>query len=223
MTETERPARIRTPRWVWVISAAIVLAAALIAGAVLLTRKGDGEVFPLTGTITREFTGGNDLGIPPTDLGGCTDLEELPVLVLDEGGAKIAEASTSLIAAPGRADGTDIYSTCRVTFAVDVPRADLYEVKVAGRTIATKSFDELSAQEFEVAFTESYLPEPSGYSEAFRNSFMASCEASSGGQTGYCQCALDFLEANGPADENDISAQDQQAAIQACGDGFLGD
>jgi hypothetical protein len=55
-----------------------------------------------------------------------------------------------------------------------------------------------------------------GYSEAFRTSFMESCVDSSGGQTAYCQCALDHLEANGPEDETDISAEDQQAAIEAC-------
>jgi len=55
-----------------------------------------------------------------------------------------------------------------------------------------------------------------GYSEEFRTSFLASCEQSSGGQTAYCQCALDHLEANGPDDEKDITVEDQQAAIQAC-------
>ena len=55
-----------------------------------------------------------------------------------------------------------------------------------------------------------------GYSEEFRTSFMESCESSSGGQTAYCQCALDHLEANGPENEEDITAQDQQEAIQAC-------
>jgi hypothetical protein len=55
-----------------------------------------------------------------------------------------------------------------------------------------------------------------GYSEEFRTSFMASCEASSDGQTAYCQCALDHLEANGPENEEDITAGDQQAAIEAC-------
>lgn len=55
-----------------------------------------------------------------------------------------------------------------------------------------------------------------GYSEAFRSSFLATCVESSGGQTEYCQCALDHLEANGPEDENDITAEDQQAAIEAC-------
>lgn len=55
-----------------------------------------------------------------------------------------------------------------------------------------------------------------GYSEAFRSSFLASCESSSGGQTAYCQCALDHLEANGPEAEEDITAADQTAAIEAC-------
>ena len=55
-----------------------------------------------------------------------------------------------------------------------------------------------------------------GYSEAFRTSFMESCVDSSGGQTAYCQCALDHLEANGPENEEDITAGDQQAAIEAC-------
>jgi hypothetical protein len=55
-----------------------------------------------------------------------------------------------------------------------------------------------------------------GYSEEFRTSFLASCEASSGGQTEYCQCALDHLEENGPEDEADITAEDQQGAITAC-------
>lgn len=55
-----------------------------------------------------------------------------------------------------------------------------------------------------------------GYSDEFRTTFLATCEQGSGGQTGYCQCALDHLEANGPDDENDISAEDQQAAIEAC-------
>ena len=55
-----------------------------------------------------------------------------------------------------------------------------------------------------------------GYSEEFRTSFLASCEASSGGQTQYCQCALDHLEENGPEDERDITAEDQQEAITAC-------
>ncbi|MGH2691433.1 MAG: hypothetical protein ACRDHM_02915 [Actinomycetota bacterium] len=55
-----------------------------------------------------------------------------------------------------------------------------------------------------------------GYSEEFRASFLASCESSSGGQTEYCQCALDHLEENGPDDETDITLEDQQAAITAC-------
>ncbi len=55
-----------------------------------------------------------------------------------------------------------------------------------------------------------------GYSEEFRTSFMASCEQSSGGQTAYCECALEHLEANGPENEEDITAGDQQEAIQAC-------
>ena len=55
-----------------------------------------------------------------------------------------------------------------------------------------------------------------GYSEEFRASFMESCVDSSGGQTAYCQCALDHLEANGPENEEDITAGDQQDAIQAC-------
>ncbi len=55
-----------------------------------------------------------------------------------------------------------------------------------------------------------------GYSEEFRSSFMQSCESSSGGETEYCQCALDHLEANGPENEEDITAGDQQEAIQAC-------
>jgi len=55
-----------------------------------------------------------------------------------------------------------------------------------------------------------------GYSEEFRTSFLASCEQSSGGQTAYCRCALDHLEANGPDYEKDITEEDQQAAIQAC-------
>ena len=58
--------------------------------------------------------------------------------------------------------------------------------------------------------------ENGGYSEEFRTSFLASCEQSSGGQTAYCRCALDHLEANGPDDEKDITVEDQQAAIQAC-------
>lgn len=56
----------------------------------------------------------------------------------------------------------------------------------------------------------------SGYSDAFRTSFMSSCEESSGGQTAYCQCALDHLEANGPEDETQITTEDQTAAIEAC-------
>lgn len=55
-----------------------------------------------------------------------------------------------------------------------------------------------------------------GYSEAFRTSFLSSCESSSGGQTAYCQCALDHLEANGPENEEEITAADQTAAISAC-------
>lgn len=55
-----------------------------------------------------------------------------------------------------------------------------------------------------------------GYSEEFRATFLESCESSSGGQTKYCQCALDHLEENGPDDENDITLEDQQAAITAC-------
>ena len=56
----------------------------------------------------------------------------------------------------------------------------------------------------------------SGYSEEFRTSFMSSCEESSGGQTAYCQCALDHLEATGPEDETQITVEDQTAAIEAC-------
>ena len=55
-----------------------------------------------------------------------------------------------------------------------------------------------------------------GYSEEVRASFMESCVDSSGGQTAYCQCALDHLEANGPEDELDITAADQQEAVEAC-------
>ena len=55
-----------------------------------------------------------------------------------------------------------------------------------------------------------------GYSEDFRSSFMESCVSSSGGQTAYCECALDHLEANGPEEETDITTADQQAAIEAC-------
>ena len=55
-----------------------------------------------------------------------------------------------------------------------------------------------------------------GYSLEFRSSFLSSCEESSGGQTAYCECALNYLEMNGPADENQITVEDQQAAIQAC-------
>ena len=55
-----------------------------------------------------------------------------------------------------------------------------------------------------------------GYSAEFRASFLASCEQSSGGETAYCECALEHLEENGPSDERDITAEDQQAAIQAC-------
>lgn len=55
-----------------------------------------------------------------------------------------------------------------------------------------------------------------GYSEEFRAQFMQGCEESSGGQTAYCQCALDHLEANGPENEEDITAEDQTAAIEAC-------
>jgi hypothetical protein len=56
----------------------------------------------------------------------------------------------------------------------------------------------------------------SSYSAAFRNSFMEACDRTSGGQTAYCQCALDHLEAHGPADERDITPEDQSAAISAC-------
>lgn len=55
-----------------------------------------------------------------------------------------------------------------------------------------------------------------GYSEEFRASFMEGCVDSSGGQTAYCECALDHLEANGPENEEDITAGDQAAAIEAC-------
>lgn len=55
-----------------------------------------------------------------------------------------------------------------------------------------------------------------GYSPEFRASFLASCQESSGGQTAYCECALDHLEENGPEDEREITVQDQQAAIDAC-------
>lgn len=55
-----------------------------------------------------------------------------------------------------------------------------------------------------------------GYSEEFRASFMESCVASSGGQTAYCECALEHLEENGPDNEEDITAGDQAAAIEAC-------
>lgn len=55
-----------------------------------------------------------------------------------------------------------------------------------------------------------------GYSEDFRTAFMDSCVSSSGGQTAYCECALDHLEANGPENEEDITAEDQSAAIEAC-------
>lgn len=55
-----------------------------------------------------------------------------------------------------------------------------------------------------------------GYSEEFKAQFLSSCEASSGGQSAYCQCALEHLEANGPEDEEDITVTDQTAAITAC-------
>jgi hypothetical protein len=55
-----------------------------------------------------------------------------------------------------------------------------------------------------------------GYSEEFRTSFLSSCGESSGGQTAYCECALDHLESNGPDNEEDITVEDQQAAITAC-------
>jgi hypothetical protein len=55
-----------------------------------------------------------------------------------------------------------------------------------------------------------------GYSDEFKAQFLQSCEASSGGATSYCQCALDHLEANGPENEEDITTEDQSAAIQAC-------
>ena len=70
------------------------------------------------------------------------------------------------------------------------------------------------------AFTAALLAacggDAAGYSEEFRSSFMESCVSTSGGQTSYCECALDHLEANGPEDETEITAADQQAAIEAC-------
>lgn len=61
-----------------------------------------------------------------------------------------------------------------------------------------------------------------GYSEEFQAQFLSSCEASSGGQTAYCQCALEHLEANGPENEEDITVEDQTAAITACQDQVTG-
>ena len=61
-----------------------------------------------------------------------------------------------------------------------------------------------------------------GYSEEFRAQFLSSCESSSGGQTEYCQCALEHLEANGPENEEEITVEDQTAAITACQDQVTG-
>lgn len=53
------------------------------------------------------------------------------------------------------------------------------------------------------------------FSEEFRTSFLQACESTSGGQTAYCQCALDHLEANVES-ETAITAEDQTAAATAC-------
>jgi hypothetical protein len=55
-----------------------------------------------------------------------------------------------------------------------------------------------------------------GYSDEFKAQFLQSCEASSGGDTTYCQCVLEHLEANVPGNEEDITVEDHSAAIRAC-------
>lgn len=53
------------------------------------------------------------------------------------------------------------------------------------------------------------------FSEEFRTSFLQACESTSSGQTAYCQCALDHLEASVES-ETAITAEDQTAAATAC-------
>jgi hypothetical protein len=55
-----------------------------------------------------------------------------------------------------------------------------------------------------------------GYSDEFRQGFMAECLASSGGQRQYCECVLDHLETHGPSNEKELTSQDQTRAIEAC-------
>lgn len=54
----------------------------------------------------------------------------------------------------------------------------------------------------------------SGYPDDFKQSFIESCEITSGGMVSYCACALNYLEDNVPYDQ---AANRMWEAAGACG------
>lgn len=66
-----------------------------------------------------------------------------------------------------------------------------------------------------VAIVSSGCGQRSAFSDAFRSSFLASCEATSGGDSEACDCALSYLEDKYDS-ESDIGGEDYVIAARQC-------
>lgn len=151
----------------WIIGGSIVLAALLIGGALVLisrmSQEGEGgahpprRLFGLTGSLTYNFdTYSPGIGLP--DVFGdematmaAPEIESVPVLIRNGQGQVIGRGQTSLAQVE-----TD---SAVVSFALEIPEATLYVVEVGGVSGPTYTFEELRAENFDIALEKTMSPD----------------------------------------------------------------
>jgi len=126
------------PRWVWPIAAAIGVAGVAIALAIVVT-SGDNPNTSDEPPPPKTFQLVATLSAP--ECGGGYNIENAAVDIRDQNDKLIGAASTGIDeAGPG----------CKVSFAVAVPKASFYQIKIGTHSGPSYSFDELQSMNFHV-------------------------------------------------------------------------
>jgi hypothetical protein len=160
----------------WIIACGLIVAALIVAGALFAFRgnassaaahtpaphPSTGPRYGLTGTLTRNFDGGQYTStgnyVSSDELAqeqGCPDLEFAPVRVTSPGGKLLSRTTTSA----AQVDG----SRCVVSFALEIPEARLYTFKVANCSCGTENFEQLQSSDFNLEFELAQTATPADY------------------------------------------------------------
>jgi hypothetical protein len=159
----------------WIIAGGLVVASLIVAGALFAfhgtssgqsstaaPRPSAGPRYGITGTLTRNFDGGDDPAtqsyVSANELAqqqGCPDLEDAPVRITSPAGKLLAHGLTSTAQVEG--------SRCTVSFALEIPEARLYTFEVAGCSCGTENFEQLQSNDFNLDLELAKTATPADY------------------------------------------------------------